>query len=90
MMQNLSAEIVRGEVEGLVKSILAASGGEKAVSPEKSLVEIGMTSVDMMNLMLGVEARFNMMIPAEYLTPEHFHSMSSVEQMIAKLCSVSA
>ena len=89
-MQNILAENVRGEVEGLVRAILAASGGEKPVSPEKSLVEIGLTSVDMMNLMLGVEARFNMMIPAEYLTPEHFHSVSSVEQMINKLCSVSA
>ncbi|WP_246715299.1 phosphopantetheine-binding protein [Aestuariivirga litoralis] len=78
---------VRAEIETLVKSILASSGCKVEVTPERGLAELGLTSMDMMNLMLGVEAKFNMMIPAEFLTPEHFHSVASVEKMISALSS---
>ncbi len=78
----MTAMNVRGEIETLVKSILAANGGKAELTPERGLAEIGLTSMDMMTLMLGVEAKFNMMIPAEFLTPENFHSVVSMEKMI--------
>jgi len=83
----MTALDVRSEIETLVKSIMASNGCKAELTPDKGLAEIGLTSMDMMNLMLGVEAKFNMMIPAEFLTPEHFHSVSSVEKMITKLAA---
>lgn len=76
---------VRSEIETLVQSILAANGCTIEIAPERGLAEIGLTSMDMMNLMLGVEAKFDMMIPAEYLTPENFHSVASMEKMMTAL-----
>lgn len=81
----MTAMNVRGEIETLVKSILTANGCPAEIAPERGLAEIGLTSMDMMNLMLGVEAKFDMMIPAEYLTPENFHSVASMEKMMTAL-----
>ncbi len=78
---------VRNEIETLVKSIMAGNGCKTELTPERGLADAGLTSMDMMNLMLGVEAKFNMMIPAEFLTPENFHSVASVEKMIGMLTS---
>lgn len=83
----MTALNVRAEIEMLVQSILTANGCKAEVTAERGLAEIGLTSMDMMNLMLGVEAKFNMMIPAELLTPENFHSVASVEKMITKLAA---
>ena len=84
-MREITAEAVRAEVEEAVKAILAASGNTSEPSPDAALADIGMTSIDMVNLMMDVEARFDLMIPAEYLTPERFRSVSSVQKMILEL-----
>jgi len=42
-----------------------------------------MNSVDMVNLMLGVEAEFDFTIPQTEITPENFQSVKTLQQMIA-------
>jgi len=39
----------------------------------------------MVNLMLGVEAEFNIMIPATDITPANFRSISTIEALIARI-----
>jgi len=46
------------------------------------LVDIGLTSMDMVNLMLGVEAEFDFTIPQAEITPENFQSVKTLERMI--------
>ncbi len=55
------------------------------ISTEDKLTEIGLTSIDMVNLMLAVEAEFDVMIPPSDITPENFRSVATIEAMIAKL-----
>jgi len=50
------------------------------VGPDSSLVDIGLTSMDMVNLMLGVEAEFDAAIAQSEVTPENFQS--TLERMI--------
>ncbi len=52
------------------------------VHPETHLVDIGLTSMDMVNLMLGVEAEFDFTIPQAEITPENFQSVRALELMI--------
>jgi acyl carrier protein len=40
--------------------------------------------MDMVNLMLGVEAEFDFMIPQEQITPENFQSVQTLERLIAE------
>ena len=52
------------------------------VVPESRLVDVGLTSMDMVNLMLSVEAEFDFTIPQAEITPENFQSVRTLERMI--------
>jgi acyl carrier protein len=41
-----------------------------------------LTSMDMVNLMLGVEAEFDFTIPQSEITPENFQSIETLQSMI--------
>ena len=48
------------------------------------MVDVGLTSMDMVNLMLGVEAEFDFTIPQEQITPENFQSVQTLERLVAE------
>ena len=80
-MQAVSAN-VRGRVLALVKAILEQNSIAVEILPASRLVDIGLTSMDMVNLMFGVEAEFDLTIPQSEITPENFQSIEALEQMI--------
>ena len=80
-MQDVNAD-VQDRVLALVKSILEQNSMTAEVGPESLLVDIGLTSMDMVNLMLGVEAEFDFTIPQAEITPENFQSVRTLERMI--------
>ena len=71
---------IRNRIVALIKAILAQSGITTDLSPEARLVDIGLTSMDMVNLMLGVEAEFDFTIPQGEITPENFQSVETLER----------
>jgi acyl carrier protein len=73
---------VQNRILGLVKAILAQNAIVVEVDPESRLVDVGLTSMDMVNLMLGVEAEFDFTIPQAEITPENFQSIRTLERMI--------
>ena len=73
---------VKDRILALVKSILAQNAITAEVNPETLLVDVGLTSMDMVNLMLGVEAEFDFTIPQSEITPENFQSVNTLQQMI--------
>jgi acyl carrier protein len=80
-MQAFSAD-VENRVLALVKSILEQNAIAAQVDPESLLVDVGLTSMDMVNLMLGVEAEFDFTIPQSEITPENFQSVQTLQRMI--------
>jgi acyl carrier protein len=74
---------IRNRVMALVKAILEQNAITAAVDPDTRLVDVGLTSMDMVNLMLGVEAEFDFTIPQSEITPENFQSVKSLELMVA-------
>jgi acyl carrier protein len=81
-MQKIDSDI-RSRIIVLVQGILEQNSIEAEVTPSAKLVDIGLTSMDMVNLMLGVEAEFDFMIPQDHITPENFQSVESLERMVA-------
>jgi acyl carrier protein len=81
-MPNADSEI-RARLTALVRDILAQNSITAAVAPDTRLVDIGLTSMDMVNLMLGVEAEFDFTIPQDKITPENFQSVMTLERMVA-------
>jgi acyl carrier protein len=80
-MQSFSAD-VQGRILALVKTILEQNSVTTEVGPESHLVDVGLTSMDMVNLMLGVEAEFDFTIPQSEITPENFQSVKTLELMV--------
>ena len=82
-MQAVSAD-VQGRILALVETILKQNSIAVLVDPESRLVDVGLTSMDMVNLMLGVEAEFDFTIPQPEITPENFQSIRTLELMVVR------
>ena len=82
-MQSQNAD-VRTRITALVKVILEQNAISAEVTPEALLVDVGLTSVDMVNLMLGVEAEFDFTIPQDEITPENFQSVETLQRMVSR------
>ena len=75
---------VRTRIIALVKVILEQNAISAEVTPEALLVDVGLTSVDMVNLMLGVEAEFDFAIPQDEITLENFQSVETLQRMVLR------
>jgi len=81
-----SAATVRGRLAALVMRILEENSIKRAtVSSTAQLSELGLSSLDMVRLMLSVEAEFGVTIPPSDITPSNFHSIATVEALMARI-----
>jgi acyl carrier protein len=67
--------LARRSVNGPVPSLL----------PDDDLREAGLTSLDMVNLMLAVEAEFELKIPDADMTLRNFRSVYAIDALVASL-----
>ena len=80
-MQDFTAS-VQNRVLSVVRTILRENAITVDVDPEALLVDIGLNSMDMVALMLKVEAEFDLTIPQPEIKPENFQSVKTLELMI--------
>jgi acyl carrier protein len=69
----------------LVSQILAKRGVERAPGRDEDLTACGLSSLDMVNLMLAVETEFDVNIPDRDMTPANFRSIARIEALLAGL-----
>jgi acyl carrier protein len=82
-MKNLTCTTdVQIRIIALVRSILEQNAIAAEVNAECRLVDVGLNSVDMVTLMLGVEAEFDFTIPQAEITPENFQSVETLQQLV--------
>src|SRR3977135_4074235 len=72
-------------VTGLVRRILAARSIDRPFSADDDLREVGLTSLDMVNLVLAVESELAISIPERDITPANFRSVSTIEALVTAL-----
>jgi acyl carrier protein len=72
----------RDRLLALVGQILAKNSITGPISIDAQLTAIGLSSIDMVSLMLTIESEFEIIIPIEDITPENFHSISTIEALI--------
>jgi acyl carrier protein len=72
-------------VAALVRPILAKRGVDRAPERDEDLTEAGLSSLDMVNLMLAVETEFDIKIPDRDMTPANFRSVGRIEALLAGL-----
>ena len=69
----------------LVGQILARRSTVGPVQADDDLGEIGLSSLDMVNLMLAVEEEFDLKIPDKDMTPSNFRSIARIHRLVAGL-----
>jgi acyl carrier protein len=81
---------IRGRLLALVTTILRESSIVVDVSPGSRLFDTGLTSMDMVKLMLEIEAEFDLTIPQTDITPKNFETVDTIERMILRQTQESA
>jgi acyl carrier protein len=67
----------------LVRAVLGAGGVMPSPFPlDAQLSDLGISSLKMVNLMLAVEVEFDIAIAQADITPENFHSLQSIENLV--------
>jgi acyl carrier protein len=84
-MADGSASPRGARISSVVQTILARRSIRSAVAPLQDLRDAGLTSLDLVNLMLAVEAEFDIEIPQADMTPENFRSIETIEQLVTVL-----
>jgi acyl carrier protein len=82
---DLQTQGVTERLAALVKQVL----GDGAAIPDPlpldaQLSDLGISSLKMVNLMLAVEIEFNISIPQADITPENFHSLATINALVAR------
>jgi acyl carrier protein len=72
-------------VVGLVQDILQRRGIGRPILADEDLREAGLNSLDMVNLMLAVEAEFDLKIPDADMTLRNFRSISAIDALVATM-----
>jgi acyl carrier protein len=72
-------------VFGIVTQLLTKRNLKYRLSPEQPLYDAGLSSLDMVSLMLAVEAEFDCEIPQQYMTLENFRSVATISRLVALL-----
>ena len=72
-------------IAALVRAILEKRGAARPVGCDDALSDCGISSLDMVNLMLAVETEFDLKIPDRDMTPSNFRTIARIEALIEKL-----
>jgi acyl carrier protein len=85
MTMNDIVPSTQDRVADLAHELLARRSVDKVVLPDHDLRESGLTSLDMVNLMLAVEAEFDLQIPESQMTPQNFRSVAAIDALVGAL-----
>jgi len=72
-------------ISGLVGQIMERRSASVTAGPEDDLSDKGLSSLDMVNLMLAVEEEFDIKIPDRDMTPSNFRSIARIDRLVATL-----
>jgi len=73
----------RDRIIAITCRMLVKRGVDAVPRGGDNLREAGLTSLDMVNLVLAVEAEFDIEIPQSAMTPENFDTVVAIESLVS-------
>jgi acyl carrier protein len=73
------------KIADAVHQLLRDRSIDRAFALDDNLRDVGLTSLDMTNLMLSVEAAFSIRIPDRAITPANFTSVATIGHLVRTL-----
>jgi acyl carrier protein len=84
-MSQSNAPSLETRIAGVVQRLLAEHSIDHIVGPEDDLRLAGLSSLDMVSLVLSVEEELNLMVPENSITPTNFRSIGSIARLVNSL-----
>lgn len=72
-------------ITALVRKLLVKRGIDRVIGRDEDLTESGLSSLDTVNLMLAVEAEFDVKIPDRDMTPANFRTVARIDALVGAL-----
>ena len=71
--------------EKIKQSLVAAGLFEVPTDPQAALVDFGLDSLMVVMLVLDLQRKFNLQVPADLVTGDNMRSQASIEKMLREL-----
>jgi acyl carrier protein len=84
-MTTTSAAITQNAITGVVHRMLKQRSIDRRASPEEDLRDVGLSSLDMVELVLSVESELDLTIPEAAITPRNFRSIAAIDALVTAL-----
>ena len=75
--------VAKDRITAIASRMLHKRGVTTVPRLDDNLREAGLTSLDMVNLMLAIEAEFDIEIPQSAMTPENFDTVMAIETLVS-------
>ena len=72
---------------GVVQRLLAERSINRVVGADDDLRVVGLSSLDMVSLVLSVEEEFGLMVPEAGITPANFRSITAISRLVESLAT---
>jgi acyl carrier protein len=69
----------------VLKAVRARSSTPISIAEDTRLADAGFTSLEMVDVMLAIEAEFGLELPQVEITPENFTSAASIALMLRRI-----
>jgi acyl carrier protein len=80
-MSSLVSSLER--ITAIAVRMLVKRGVNTIPASRDNLRDAGLTSLDMVNLMLAIEAEFDIEVPQSAMTPENFDTIAAIESLVS-------
>jgi acyl carrier protein len=84
-MDDAQAGTGTGEIISAIVARILRAKDRPAAGRLDNLREAGLTSLELVNVMLAVEDAFELTLPQEAMTPENFRSIAAIEALVVSL-----
>lgn len=84
-MAAINDDSPEARVASVVRRLLVERSLSPAIQPADDLRLAGLTSLDMISLVLAVEAEFGLLVPETHIKPDNFQSVAAISGLVTTL-----
>jgi acyl carrier protein len=84
-MTTTSAALSQNAITDVVHRMLKQRSINRQALPEENLRDVGLSSLDMVELVLSVESELDLTIPEAAITPRNFRSIAAIDALVTAL-----
>jgi acyl carrier protein len=84
-MSDPNAQSVAERIASVVKRLLAEHSIDRSLGADEDLRQAGLSSLDMVTLVLSVEEEFGLMVPEGSIMPANFRSIATISRLVESM-----